>query len=67
LDFIIPEQVLKPDKWNSISIVYQRGSNTFDLKVNKSYFDEPTRMPIRNLNNETEYNIAIDTRKVVER
>ena len=67
MDFLIPAIMLKPDQWNHICIEYRSDSSRFGLKVNKSYYEEPTLLPILNLHNKREFCVRLDTRNVVER
>jgi hypothetical protein len=67
MDFIIPERLLKQDEWNHIQIEYINGLTHFGLKINRSYDDRPTMIPIFDLANDKEFKIKLDTRTIVEK
>jgi hypothetical protein len=67
MDFIIPEIMLKQDERNSVMISYTADSSHFGLKINKSWDDEFTKLPIMDIDNHKEYNIKLDIRNMVEK
>lgn len=67
MKFIIPANVLKDEEWNHIQVEYTRGNTHFGLKVNKCYDAKPTMLPILELDNDKEFSMWMNTRKVVEK